>query len=121
MNAAVNVGVLLLVHVDDRLNDLSRPLRGGGVVEIDERHAGLRRQGERVGMDPRLQDRKVGAEGFGIEGLARVLVWRCSWLAANLSFGRGITFISVARTDRGVDRLLHDSPRQAGSISGDSA
>ena len=40
VDAAMHVGVVLLVGVDDRLNHLPRPLRGGGVVEIHQRHAG---------------------------------------------------------------------------------
>ena len=59
MDAAMDVGVMFFVAIDDRLDDLPRPLRAGGVVEVDQRHALADRPG---------QDREVRAIGFGIEG-----------------------------------------------------
>ena len=54
----MDVGVVLFVDVDQRLDDLPRPLRRGGVVEIDQRH---------VVVQPRRQDRKIGPQPGHVE------------------------------------------------------
>ena len=56
--AAVHVAVVVLVGLDHRLDHLPRPLRRGGVVEIDERAAVAER---------RCKDRKVAADRLDIE------------------------------------------------------
>ena len=58
VNAAMDVGVVPFVAIDDRLDDLPRTLRAGGVVEIDQRHAGA---------DRAAQDGKVGPASLDVE------------------------------------------------------
>ena len=55
VDAAMHVGVVLLVGVHNRLDHLARPLAGGRIVEIHQRHAIMDRAG---------QDRKIGAKPF---------------------------------------------------------
>jgi hypothetical protein len=57
VDAAMDVGVVALVVIDQRLNHRARFLRRGGVVEIDQRLA----------VDFLVQDREVRAE-FGPVG-----------------------------------------------------
>ena len=52
VNAAVDIGVVVLVVAADGIEDGARLLRGGGVVEVDERMA----------VDLLIEDREVGAE-----------------------------------------------------------
>ena len=59
VDAAMDVGVVLLVGVDDRLDHLPRPLAGGRVVEIHQRHAVVDRAGE---------NRKIRPKRLGVGG-----------------------------------------------------
>ena len=62
VNAAMDVGIVLFVDVDQRLDHLPRPLRGGRVVEIDQRH---------VVVQPGGQDRKIGPQPGHVERIGR--------------------------------------------------
>ena len=65
VDAAMDVGVMVLVGVDNRVDHLPRPLAGGGVVEIHQRHAVVDRAGEngKIGPKPR------GVEAFRLTRL----------------------------------------------------
>ena len=54
MNAAMDVGVVVLVIIHQRLDHRARFLRGGGVVEIDER----------LPMDLLIQNREIAPNPF---------------------------------------------------------
>ena len=58
MAGAMDVAVVMLVGLDHRVDHLLRSLRGGGVVEIDERAALA---------EHRVQDRKIAADGGDVE------------------------------------------------------
>jgi hypothetical protein len=58
MHAAMNVGAIDGVELDDGVDDGLRLLRGGGVVEIDQGLA----------VDSLLEDREVFAEFGDVEG-----------------------------------------------------
>jgi hypothetical protein len=58
VNAPMNVGVLFAVVADDAIDDLSRLLRGGGVVEIDERATVAHGS---------VEDRKIVADAVDVE------------------------------------------------------
>src|SRR5690348_6280157 len=57
MHAAMNVGVVALVIIANRVDDDLRLLRSGGVIKIDERLA----------ADLLMQDRKILAHEFDVE------------------------------------------------------
>ena len=59
VDAAMDVRVMLLVCIDHRLDDLPRPLRGGGVVEIDQGN---------VVVDFAGENGKVGPKNLGTQG-----------------------------------------------------
>ena len=52
MDAAVNIGVIALIIIHERVDDALRFLRRGGVVEVDER----------LPVDLLVEDREIGAE-----------------------------------------------------------
>ncbi len=56
----MDVRVVLLVGPHDRLDHLPRPLAGGRVVEVDQRHAIVDGAGE---------NGKIGPQLLGVEGL----------------------------------------------------
>ena len=58
MDAAVDVGVMLFVGFDNRLDDLARPLGRGGVVEVDQRDPAVEHLGK---------DREVAADRLRIK------------------------------------------------------
>ena len=57
VSTAMNVAVVLLVVVDQRLNHRARLLRGRGVIQIHQW----------VAVDLLIQDRKVGTHALGVE------------------------------------------------------
>ena len=67
MNAAMDVGVVVLVIIAQRLDDCARLLRGRGVIEINQRMA----------MDLLIQDRKIGAQCSPID-LASAIRLECT-------------------------------------------
>src|SRR5215510_15995033 len=58
MNAAVNVGVVALVILDEGIYDSARLLGGGGIIEVNERTA----------MHLLIQNGEVGSESRPIHG-----------------------------------------------------
>ena len=67
VNAAVNVGVVLFVGFDDRLNDLPRVLGRGGIVEVRQRHA----LAVGRGMERGVENGKVAADVLHIQRLGK--------------------------------------------------
>jgi hypothetical protein len=59
VNAAVNVGIVLLVVIAQRIENGPRFLRGGGVIEVDQR----------IPVDLLVQNRKILALRFPIDRL----------------------------------------------------
>ena len=102
VNAAVHVGVVTLVDVDHRLDDLPRMLGGGAVVEINQRHArpivALVQQCGQYGKIG-TQSRNVNRSGDCSE----------SWL--DLFFCR-----LVGGIERSVQRRLRGSPGQQAAL-----
>ena len=113
MNAAMDVGIMLLVDVDQRLDHLPRPLGGGRVVEIDQRH---------VAVQPRGQDGKIGPQRVGVERRCRRALdsaggtrrgGRCgrrSW--HGLRGWPWLAGLRARRCERGIDRRLQHPPGQ---------
>ena len=79
VDAAMDVRVVLPVDIHKGVDHLPRPLGGGRVVEVDQRH---------VGMDLAAEDGKIGPKRLGLEtGGGRTL---SQWLAGPVHgrFGR---------------------------------
>ena len=58
VNAAMHVRIVFFVATDDGLDDLARMLRAGGVVEVDQRHAG---------PDLAAEDGEIGTVDQGVQ------------------------------------------------------
>ena len=107
VDAAMDVGVVLFVDVDQRLNHLPRPLRGGGVVEIDQRH---------VVVQPQPQDRENRARSVsgssgntGASVLIGFPIVRCrAGRRASMAWRVGRPSLRQRR----VNRRLQHAPRQ---------
>ena len=79
VRGAVNVGIFVRVEIAQAVDHALRLLRGGGVVEPDQRLA----------VDALLQDRKIAANGLHVERLRREIQAgkRLTWDAEGIILG----------------------------------